>query len=247
MGFGPSREEKIQQCIDDTQDKIQNIKSLRDQYIREEKRYTQELQRIPRDKKNDILAKAKLIASVQIRKKMTEATIVQLQAMEQNFHNISLQNTMVRSMVETDTFMKEINEETNMRNVNQLISKFQRNLDTLSNNQNQLSDTLIGTMEGLEANTDEIVQNILRENHIQFDLENRQLSGDLLGMGVQTQQQPTMPVPIPYHHQQQQLEPIYTAVAAPAVDDERRRRLEALKNPLFPPPSSASADSKANM
>lgn len=213
-----SREQKIQRYSDNTRDRIQDIKSRRTAFEREEKKFTEELKRIPRNKVRDIRSKAKQIAAVQIRQKMADSALTQLEAMDQNFQNIDFQNAMVDSMVQTNSLIKEINEDTNMSSINKLIGNFQKNLDTMATDQDNLSNTLQGTLEGIDINTDEIVNQILTQNNIQLEIENRELSSVM--QNGQTTLAPTIASPA--------LVPIYTQ-APPSFNKEQHDRFEALK------------------
>lgn len=176
MGLGESRAEKIQRCSDQTRERIQNMKSKKTTFEREEKKLTTELIRIPSNKPNDIRAKAKNIAAVRVRMAMAENTIVQLEAMDQNFQNLALQNDLVGDMVDTNQLMKEINEDTAMRNVNQLVNAFQRSITAMATDQANLSGILEDSLQGIESNTEEIVGQILQEHNIQLNLENQRLN-----------------------------------------------------------------------
>ena len=156
---------------------------------------------------------------------MTDAARIQLEAMDQNFQNLLLQNSMMESMMQTNTMIKDINEETNMASIRKLIQAFEKNLNNMATDQSNLSSTLEGTLEGMEANTDSIVNDILIEHNIKLEQENRQLTS--LTASTAQPQQSLSPVYVPPTQQSD-------LVAVSSVVD----RFDSFKQSLASPPQS---------
>jgi len=175
MGTSESRAQKIERYSEETQDRIQDLNSKYKDFERQEAKLSTELDKIPRTKVPELRAKAKRIAAIRVRKTMTDTARIQLEAMDQNFQNLLLQNSMMESMMQTNNMIKDINEETNMASIRKLIQAFEKNLNSMATDQSNLSSTLEGTLEGMEANTDSIVNDILIEHNIQLEQENREL------------------------------------------------------------------------
>ena len=223
MGARESRCEKIERYSEETQDRIQDLNSKYKDFERQESKLSVELDKIPRTKVSELRAKAKRIAAIRVRKTMTDAARIQLEAMDQNFQNLLLQNSMMESMMQTNTMIKDINEETNMASIRKLIQAFEKNLNNMATDQSNLSSTLEGTLEGMEANTDYIVNDILIEHNIKLEQENRQLTS----LTAAQPQQSLSPVYVPPTQQSD-------LVAVSSVAD----RFDSFKQSLASPPQS---------
>lgn len=184
MGNDPSAEaaaatarriKRIEKYIDETNDSIQNMKMLVTNFDNEENRLERELVKIPRTKQEEILAKVKLIACVQIRKKITNNTMIQLQAMLQHYENLKLQTEMVSAMRRSNQILTELNEDSEVKTVGKLISTFEKNMNILAVDQGRLSDTLTKSFEGFEVNTENLTQEIMKKHNIELQLENQQV------------------------------------------------------------------------
>jgi hypothetical protein len=88
----------------------------------------------------------------------------------------------------------------------------------MATDQSNLSSTLEGTLEGMEANTDSIVNDILIEHNIKLEQENRELTS----LTAAHPQQPLVPVYVPPTQQPDLL------LGVPSVSD----RYESFKQSL---------------
>lgn len=218
MGNEPSVEEKIEANRDKVADDITDLKAEIKTLKREEAKLTADLLKIPRNKGLEIRAKAQLIASNQIMQVTTEKHILTLQATDQHFGNMRIHNRLVESVQSTNEMHQDIIENTNTKNVQKTVTQFQRNVNTMAKNQDNISSTLMDGLDGLEQNTDDIVQKILDMHNIKIELESPQMPQH----GQQQQLQVNSQV------QQESAPQVISLIDLPTVGPTHQQRLDAL-------------------
>lgn len=182
MGNTETIEERVDKSRDKIGDGIEDLKTNKRELEREEKKLTSELVKIPRTKGTHILAKAKLIAANQIMQTQIDQNILDLQAMDQKLSHLNMHATSVQSMDEYNKILDDLNQDIDTKSVKKLHRQFQRNMNTLSSNQENISNTLTQGLEGFDENTNELVQKILDMHKIKIEAESPQVpQTDLLG------------------------------------------------------------------
>jgi len=175
MGNEPSIDEEIEDNREKVSDDIQDLKMQKTQLERDEKKLTTELLKIPHTKGLEIRAKAKLIVNNQMMQETTLTSILHLQASDQTFQTVGMQNRMAETMESTNNMYDRINQRTNSKSVKKLHTQFQRNVNTMANNQQNIASTLTQDLEGREAETDDLVKKLLDMHHIKIDMESPQI------------------------------------------------------------------------